>query len=164
MIYEIKHIINSFIRNGTYVNFLWIPSHCNFRYNDVADIAAKQGARNENSISIEIPLSKNEKFTLIDKHFKSNLSSTNKKIPAITSRYISNVARRIKLNSIKTKYCHSINCKCLKKFSLEHILKECKEFQDIIPEQYRKMPSELDILYCIDIAKILSDTEISDYL
>ena len=163
-IYEIKHLINSFIENGTDIYFLWIPSHCNFRYNDIADRAAKCGAKNENAIKIDITLSKNEKYAIIEKLFKNNLVNRNKLIPVNTSRQMSNVARRIKLNSLKTKYISNITCKCSKQFSLNHILKECVEYKALIPEIHNRDPSELDIIECIKVAKILSETEIFEYL
>ena len=52
----------------------------------------------------------------------------------------------------------------MKQFSLEHIIKECIEYKSLIPDQYKKDPSELDIVDCVNLAILLSETEIFEYL
>ena len=50
----------------------WIPSHCGLLYNEIADQLARNGSKNKNSIKININLSQNEMFSIIEKQIKNN--------------------------------------------------------------------------------------------
>jgi ribonuclease HI len=58
LLYDIKLLIFHISVRGSEITFCWIPSHCNFFYNDVADRLAKCGASN----SIEANLISNTKL------------------------------------------------------------------------------------------------------
>ena len=164
MIYEILHNVNNLIINGTNINFIWVPSHCQFRYNDMADIAAKNGAKNINALQMNMPLSKNEMYTIVDRIFKHDLINTNAKIPIKTSRKIGSIARKIKLNALKTKYCASVTCLCSEKLTPNHVINECQKFRNVIPDRLKKKINELNMIECVDLAQILYDSEIGEYL
>ena len=165
IIYEIQHIVNSLIVNGTNIQFLWIPSHCNFRYNDLADMAAKNGALNINAICISIPLSKNEMYSIVNKYFKEKLVNKNKDIKKETPRLISNIARRFKLNALKTKYCKpAIQCVCKKDFSLDHIFKDCSYVDSLTQNEIKRDPKEYSLQDFVDLASTLYKSDIGDFL
>ena len=42
LIFEIKHLIHSLTIRGPEINMCWIPSHCLFKYNDIADLWRNQ--------------------------------------------------------------------------------------------------------------------------
>ena len=135
IIYEIRHTIHNLILNRTCVNFCWIPSHCGFLYNEWADRAAKQGAKNQLSSSLFLHLSKNEMYHTLKKHFKHKQPSNNI-IFQDSSTYSWNIitlAHRLALNAWKTKYCQDVTCICNQRLSVNHIIKDCNVLKTFIP-------------------------------
>ena len=160
---EIKTLIHLLTLKGTYVTFLWIPSHCGIYGNDWADRIAKEGA-NKSFISekIHTPITAQECYCQLQKvfwnnfkqvlknenrllkdckaesHFFKNMSILNNYFFAETvslhmCRSITSLFYRVKLDSYITKFSKNVTCPCGQRFINHHILLECPAFQSILP-------------------------------
>ena len=63
-------------------------------------------------------LPKNEMYSIVYRIFKHDLINTNSKIPIKTPIKIGSIARKIKENAHKTRYCTSVTCLCDEKLPL----------------------------------------------
>ena len=126
LIFEIKHLIHCISSKSIGINFCWVPSHCGFYWNEVADNLAKQGAlRSEKSICFStLHLSSSEINSLLTRsafvEFQNNKNSI-----LSCPRNVASLIYKLRLNSWKTKYSENISCICLGKISVHHIFFEC---------------------------------------
>ena len=166
LIYEIKYLIHNLIVNGTEVHFCWVPSHCSILYNDWADRAAKDGAKNNNAQKINIQLSKTEIYSILKKSFKEySIVSDTYSLCFGFPRQITTLAFRLFLNSIRTKYCADITCICGEKLSINHILIQCEDIRSLFPVEL-KLPHTLEEFSYQDyltLAKILIYSPIGSF-
>ena len=153
IIIEIKNVIHGLIISGTDVSFCWIPSHCGFIYNEWADRAAKLGALNINSVTIKIRMSSKEFQNNIEKNFlKKIFFNTSSKKPIGIPRSVSSMANRILLNSIKTKFCKTVQCNCNVKLTLEHVFFNCIHMNPFLPSKINTIHSLKNINTDLSIA------------
>ena len=165
IIFEIKSIINVLINNGIFVNFCWVPSHCGIKHNESADHAAKQGANNVNSQTIDIAYSLQEKYHIIDKFVVTNKSKSNMLTLAKGfKRRISSLAIRLHLNAWTTKFCKDIYCTCKEAITIDHILFHCKDLESIHKLVNVKSIEEMNFQTWLTISQTILDLPIAQYL
>ena len=155
MIFKIKHLIHCISSKSIGINFCWVPSHCGFYWNEVADNLAKQGAlRSEKSICFStLHLSSSEINSLLTKNafveFQNNKNSI-----LSCPRNVASLIYKLRLNSWKTKYSENISCICLGKISVHHIFFECPVVLKLMRDENihfdKKVYSSQDILYSSD--------------
>ena len=130
IILEILHLIHCLIVKGFTITFLWVPSHVGIMYNDWADRAAKDGAKNVESEYLHVHLSKSEatnvfKECLKRKFYDNCINSFKKYLLNSDNRNNISLLNRMRVNAWKTKYVKDIKCVCDKELSIEHIFSEC---------------------------------------
>ena len=104
-------------------------------------------------------------YSIVNKYFKEKLVNKNKDIKKETPRLISNIARRFKLNALKTKYCKpAIQCVCKKDFSLDHIFKDCSYVDSLTQNEIKRDPKEYSLQDFVDLASTLYKSDIGDFL
>ena len=136
IVIEIVQLIHLLSLRGCNITFCWIPSHCNFYFNNIVDVAAKQGAiGGHDTTTLDIPLCVKECFCLVDKNFKESdntfpdfdvhiLSRSMKQYcPNIFQhRQILSMLCRWKSNSFKTKFVENVKCLCHHALTPDHIV------------------------------------------
>ena len=151
LIFEIKHLIHSLTIRGTVINMCWIPSHCGFKYNDIADQLAKLGAKNDNAIYLNIPLSKNEMTKMVEHSMMQRLNLHHLGFSFLIShrysRHEISLAFRLMLNAWKTKFCKNIICMCSEPLSIEHLLFHCDTLKPFLPVDFRNLNNSSNILF-----------------
>jgi ribonuclease HI len=176
IIIEINTLIHYLRLRGSVVQFCWVPSHCGISSNELVDRAAKKGAqKRDNSISLQIPLSLQERYHLLERaswkkfthdyssaaHY-SNLRSIDtkslmflipyKNISGFQLRNILCMINRFRLNAFKTKFSSKVECVCGENFKLEHILFQCKVLKSFLPATFISHGYSLN-----DLGIVLSD-------
>ena len=135
IVIEITHLIHILSLRGCNITFCWIPSDCNFYFNNVVDAAAKHGARGiDESTSLNTPLSVKEWFCILEKHFRKlnnifpdfdvhNVSRSTKHFcnNLFQHKQVVSLACRWKANAFKTKYVANIKCICNHALTPDHI-------------------------------------------
>ena len=157
MVIEISHLIHILSLRGSKITFCWIPSHCSDHYNDVADRAAKRGAKNiQNSQNIQLSLSLQECYSLVDNYTRKMLQDKHKKydnnfmnfdINKIkaqfnTGRKIQSLMFKWKLDAFKTKYNRNVFCLCGNQITNIHII-SCIKMVEHIPSLSMNTPENI---------------------
>jgi len=136
LVIEIVQLIHFLSLRGCNITFCWIPSHCNFYFNSIVDVAAKQGAMGGDASSfLHIPMSVNEWFSVVDKQYKTcNNIFPNFDIHILSrsfKQYCSNIFQhrqivsllcRWKSNSFKTKFVENVKCLCHHALTPDHLI------------------------------------------
>ena len=164
IIYEIKHNISILIHNGSNVQFCWVPSHCGLLQNDYADFAAKRGAKNVKSDTIEIPYSTREKYHIIENQFRTKSNSSVFGIIKGQTRRISSLALRLYLNAWRTKFCKDIFCSCKEMITLDHVIFNCKDFEHLRELIKVSNIKEIELKEWVNISIAIIETPIEQYL
>ena len=164
IIFEIQYNINTLINKGTIVTFCWVPSHCGLKYNEWADQAAKQGAKNVYSTEINLIYSLREKYHILEQKFKKPLKSNTLVQTGGYTRRISSLAYRLYLNAWRTKYCKDIFCTCSERITIGHLFFQCKDLKHIQQLITVKNVSEIEFQTWLKIAQSLNGTPIEQYL
>ena len=177
---EINHVIHLLSDKGTSVSFCWVPSHCGISANERVDQAARKAARNvEGSIPFNIPLDLTECNILLNKtsdesfrilmmnsdtqYYQScvkfcgkiNSKASSSNYLASLSREIRSLLHRMRLNSLRTKFCKNIRCMCGETLGVGHLLINCPRAREL----YRKsgVCSLSDGSSPSSVSKILND-------
>jgi hypothetical protein len=111
---------------GIGVNFCWVPSHCGISSNETADLLARRGALQEHDfITSYVNVSQHEQVAVIEKYVrkKNDFNKVFKNI--FTSRNLSALAFKLRLNSWKTKFSQNVTCACSLPISIDHLLFDC---------------------------------------
>ena len=168
---------------------MWTPSHCDIRGNEIADSLAKQGAKNSTTAEkININLDIHEYYYLINNTISKKLlelhkSRTNtysenciintkainpkliwKSHLTNTNNNLINLSSKLRLNTFKTKYVHSINCICNQPLTIEHLLLQCPIIKSELLSNYKidiTSKSLAEILNSISILHSISKTILS---
>ena len=166
LIHEIQKLTSDLIQSGIDISFFWIPAHVNIHGNETADKAAKEGAKNSiASTKVILPLSIHEYKCEINRHMKNKFieilksnktfysSHCIKFLPSINPRSIwqaasnprlssiSSLMCKLRLNALTTKYANNVVCCCNKVLSVEHIIKNCHELNDLMKDlPYKGQP------------------------
>ena len=164
IIYEIKHNISILINNGSNVQFCWVPSHCGLLQNDYADFAAKRGAKNVKSDTIDIPYSTREKYHIIENQFRTKSNSSVFGIIKGQTRRISSLALRLYLNAWGTKFCKDIFCSCKEMITLDHVIFNCKDFEHLRELIKVSNIKEIELKEWVNISIAIIETPIEQYL
>ena len=155
VIFEIQGLINELISAGIDIVFFWIPSHITIFGNEMADKAAKDGAKNTDSATrLNIPLAFHEYKCEIERLVKGQFTQTLKSnkefysihcsnyVPSLNPRVLwqsaiksrprnlSSLMCKLRLNALTIKYNNNITCCCKNSLSINHIMKECPKLQD----------------------------------
>ena len=164
ILFEINHLIHLAIVRGSDICFCWIPSHCGILYNEWADRAAKKGAKQlQESESVNIPLSVQESYSLLERQTWSDFKNmykedglgiftssfrdgllkiqyawtyNNKSI--LYSRNVISLMFRLKLNSFKTKFVKTVKCICGADITNYHLIFDCYVLKPLLPNFQEK--------------------------
>ena len=172
VLYEILYLLYCLSFKGTDIDFCWIPSHCGIKGNEMADRAARSGAKKSKSYSVlNIPHSVLDYYRLLEKTIwrKVHLNTEGKKLTrkvfsfAIAKEKLSNstihyfrlvlsLVFRLRTNSLKTKFSKNIHCICGKQITIHHILFYCENMKTFLPDHFTSNNFSKD-----DLQDILSD-------
>ena len=148
-LYEIYYLLYCISLKGTIVDFCWIPSHCGIKGNEMADRAARRGAkRSDRFLDLNITKSTDEYYKILEKtaweSFNTNCEGKGfqkKRFPLTYVkgkllnahmhyfRRVTSLIFRIKTNSLKTKFSKNAYCICGKHISLFHVLYNCQDIK-----------------------------------
>ena len=170
LVNEIYQLLYQLFKKGSDITFCWIPSHCNIIGNEQADKAAKQGAQQKKDFTkLQIPTSIEEYNNILEKSITSNFFN-NPNLDNFSTKFIkfcrnqlkyktvnyyrkiASLSIKLKLNSLKTKYCKLIKCKCGHQLSIEHLIKFCPLTTQFFTQDLRKK-----ILNTEDITSLFED-------
>ena len=92
ILYEVKYLIHSIMYRGIGIGFCWVPSHCDFYWNEVSNKLAKQGAmKNMSETSYNnLLLSSHEIISILEKNVYKQIEKSTFAIPSC-SRYLARV-------------------------------------------------------------------------
>ena len=175
LVYEIYYLLYCLSSKGTVVDFCWIPSHCGIKGNEMADRAARRGAkRSERFLDFIISKSTSDYYRLLEiaaweqcntneegkrllkKRFsfafvKGKLSNSN----IHYFRLVTSLIFRLRTNSLKTKFSKNANCICGQHISLSHILFNCQDVRKLLPHSFTSKVFAEE-----NLQDILSDSEV----
>ena len=178
IIYEIYYLLYCLSSRGTLVDFCWIPSHCGIKGNEMADRAARRGAkRSERFIDLEISKSAYYYYTILERTawtiFNTNIDGRpiQKKKFSLTFakerlsnshlhyfRLVTSLVFRIRTNSLKTKFSKNANCVCGRHISLDHILYNCEIIRKYLPHTFiSNASSEEDLQDRLNDQEVVTD-------
>ena len=132
--------------------------------NDYADFAAKRGAKNVKSDTIDIPYSTREKYHIIENHFRTKTNSSVFGIIKGQTRRISSLALRLYLNAWRTKFCKDIFCSCKEIITLDHVIFNCKDFEHLRELIKVSNIKEIELKEWVNISIAIIETSIEQYL
>ena len=175
IMYEIYYLFYCLSSKGTLVEFCWIPSLCGIKENEMADRAARRGAkRSEQFLDLNISKFADDYYTILErtawKIFNTNIEgrSIQKKRFPLTFvkgklsnshlhyfRLVTSLVFRIRTNSLKTKFSKSANCICGRHISLGHILYNCQNTRKFLPHTFTSNGSSEE-----DLQNKLNDPEV----
>ena len=175
LVYEIFYLLYCLSVKGTVVDFCWVPSHCGIKGNEMADRAARRGAkRSEQSLDFIISKSTNDYYRLLEiaawercntntngkKLLKKRFSFALVKGKLLNSnmhyfRRVTSLSFRVRTNSLKIKFSKDVNCICGQRISLSHILYNCQDVRKLLPLSFTSK-----VLAEENLQDILSDSEV----
>ena len=179
LIYEIYYLLYCLSLKGITIDFCWIPSHCGIQGNEMADRAAKRGAkRSDKFIDLNILKSTDEYYRLLEKtaweRFDTNsegkrmlhkifpLAFVKNKLSNSSLyyfRHVMSIIFRLRTNSLKTKFSKNVKCLCGQYISVIHILRDCNDIRKFLPDSFKSISfsqenlkeilNNPDIIFCL---------------
>ena len=179
IIEEIHRTLNQLLSISKHVTFCWVPSHCEIPKNEIADFAAKEACKLNNTLQKPLPykdyypafreklLNKwNTAWRNINRN-KLRHVKDNTKLWTTSSRQIRHqevVLTRLRIGHTRITHNHLLNgsppryCEeCLVPLSVKHILCECQEYA----EERRAAFGSDGLNPTLDLSELLKDDEIS---
>ena len=178
LMYEIYHLLYCLSLKGTIIDFCWIPSHCGINGNEMADRAARKGAkRSGRFLDLNIPKFADDYYTILEKTAwkifytnmegkpilkkKSPLTFVKEKLSNSHLHYfrlVTSLVFRIRTNSLKTKFSKNANCICGRHISLSHILYNCQGIRTFLPHTFKSsVSSEEDLQNKLNDPEVVTD-------
>ena len=178
LMYEIYYLLYCLSLKGTSIDFSWIPSHCGIKGNEMADRAARKGAkRSDRFLDLNIPKSSDDYYTILEKTAwkifytniegrpilkkKSPLTFVKEKLSNSHLHYfrlVTSLIFRIRTNSLKTKFSKNANCICGRRISLGHILFNCQDIRTFLPHTFKSsVSSEEDLQNKLNDPEVVTD-------
>ena len=153
---ELYYLFYCLSLKGTVVDLCWIPSHCGIKGNEMADRAARRGAkRSEQFLDFIISKSTSDYYRLLEiaAWERCNTNADGKKVlktrfaialvkgKLLNSnlhylRLVTSLIFRLRTNSLKTKFSKDVNCICGQHISLSHILYNCGDVRKFLPHSF----------------------------
>ena len=146
LILEILHLYTIISQRGTYVDMVWIPSHCNISGNEKADRAAKEAAKGQgqtcnigHSASELCAKLKTAAWSLWEERLKTEseqrswhyLKPGTYNAPFFLSAHLQSLFHRTRVGVSKFHYCN-IPCTCGDRVNLKHVF-VCQQLRRHFP-------------------------------